>query len=384
MTNINPAIYAMGAIFAGPSADGTNGQVLVTNGSKQLSFTTIVSGVTALNSLTGSLSIAVGTSGSDVAVSASGSTVTVNIPDAGASARGVITTGTQTIAGAKTFSTNVVVSNASNAVVPLAINLASGQTADVIQVTANGGLAGDTFRIDQKGNVTLKSNSDGTTGVLKLQGTGASCELTQYFSSTYITSTAYPFVFGTSNSGQVQISPYGVTVSTAGMSGYGGLWFGTGSVGTYGDVGVTRVDASTAKIADRATLAYRDLIVRNITLQADASHSVSIFVINEVSSTSTNRENFSIDTAWIDSTDATRKARATFNAYDTAIREFARGWADGSTGRFAIATPASAPTDAHLAAGQISFYLDETGHNLIVRAKYADGTTLKTATIPLV
>lgn len=58
-----------------------------------------------INSLNGvSQTLAVGTSGTDFAVSSSGSTHTFNLPDAGASARGAVTTGTQTIAGAKTLS----------------------------------------------------------------------------------------------------------------------------------------------------------------------------------------------------------------------------------------------------------------------------------------
>jgi hypothetical protein len=56
---------------------------------------------------------------------------------------------------------------------------------------------------------------------------------------------------------------------------------------------------------------------------------------------------------------------------------------DGSR-RIFQGAPASAPTDAHLAASTIHFYLDEAGANLKVRVKYADGTTLKTATIALV
>jgi len=60
-------------------------------------------GITTLNGLTtATQSFAVGTSGTDFAVSSATSTHTFNLPDAGASARGVVTTGTQTIAGAKT------------------------------------------------------------------------------------------------------------------------------------------------------------------------------------------------------------------------------------------------------------------------------------------
>lgn len=52
--------------------------------------------------------------------------------------------------------------------------------------------------------------------------------------------------------------------------------------------------------------------------------------------------------------------------------------------RFFQPTPASAPTDGDLGASMVSFYLDESGNNLKVRAKYANGTTLKTGTLALV
>lgn len=61
-----------------------------------------------LNGLTeATQTFAVGSSGTDFGIASSGSAHTFNIPDASASARGLVTTGTQTFAGAKTFSTSM-------------------------------------------------------------------------------------------------------------------------------------------------------------------------------------------------------------------------------------------------------------------------------------
>ncbi|WP_430900451.1 MULTISPECIES: hypothetical protein [unclassified Paraflavitalea] len=71
-------------------------------------------GIGTLNTLTATTqTFATGTTGTDFNISSATSTHTFNIPDASATARGLITTGTQTFAGAKSFSTSVAINNAS-------------------------------------------------------------------------------------------------------------------------------------------------------------------------------------------------------------------------------------------------------------------------------
>ncbi len=91
-----------------PAADGTSGQCLTTDGSGAFSFASCAgASITSLNGLTGSTqTFATGTSGSDFNISSSGTIHTFNIPNAGAAARGLVSTGTQTLSGNKTFTGN--------------------------------------------------------------------------------------------------------------------------------------------------------------------------------------------------------------------------------------------------------------------------------------
>ena len=71
-------------------------------------ITTFTTGLTALNGLTAQVqNFATGTSGTDFNISSASATHTFNLPDASASNRGAVTTGTQTFAGIKTFNSTI-------------------------------------------------------------------------------------------------------------------------------------------------------------------------------------------------------------------------------------------------------------------------------------
>ena len=72
-------------------------------------ITTFTTGLTALNGLTAQVqNFATGTSGTDFSISSASTTHTFNLPSASATARGLVTTGTQTFAGTKTFTSTIV------------------------------------------------------------------------------------------------------------------------------------------------------------------------------------------------------------------------------------------------------------------------------------
>lgn len=114
--------YNLGDILVGAGTSmfalpvGTNGYVLTSDNTAPFSISwqpTSATGLTTLNGLNAGLQYLVtGTSGTGFNISSSGSTHTFNIPLAGSGATGLVSTLSQTFAGAKTFSSNLSVTDA--------------------------------------------------------------------------------------------------------------------------------------------------------------------------------------------------------------------------------------------------------------------------------
>jgi hypothetical protein len=106
-----------------------------------------------------SVGITLGTTGTDVNVTGSPITtsgnITINIPDASATARGVVNTGTQTFAGAKTFNSDIIVNGVN-------VGKGEGTGADNVRVGANTLIANTTGANNTAlGARSLQTNTSG-------------------------------------------------------------------------------------------------------------------------------------------------------------------------------------------------------------------------------
>jgi hypothetical protein len=135
-------------------------------------ITTFTTGIQALNGLTKQTQyFTVGTSGTDFNISSATDTHTFNLPNADSSTRGVVSTGTQSFAGVKTFLNNIKASDQFYIREQNALNLLANHT----QVQANNtyfaftngaGTGSATFTYNGSHNYTLP----GATGTIALVG----------------------------------------------------------------------------------------------------------------------------------------------------------------------------------------------------------------------
>jgi len=94
---------------------------------------TVSGGISSLNGLTDATqTFATGTTGTNFGIVSSAGVHTFNLPDASATARGVVTTGTQTFAGAKTFGGQIKFTSSGSVYTPNLQNPASGSGAGIM------------------------------------------------------------------------------------------------------------------------------------------------------------------------------------------------------------------------------------------------------------
>jgi hypothetical protein len=158
-------------------------------------ITSFSTGITALNGLTAQVQyFQTGTSGTDFNISSTTATHTFNIPDASATARGLITTGTQTIAGTKTFSDatknngGIFLQNGSSSSLAAYMNL--GGLTNGVKFTSGGGISntftlpsatGYTFTFpNATGTIALTSDIPSLTGYVPYTGATTNVALGVY------------------------------------------------------------------------------------------------------------------------------------------------------------------------------------------------------------
>ena len=197
-------------------------------------ITTFTTGLTALNGLTAQVQyFGTGTSGSDFNIVSSVATHTFNIPSASATARGLITTGTQTIAGSKTITgtttftggpilsdTNLTYANSGYTLVLQSPTLSVNRTVTLPNGTGTLALTSDI-------SYPVTSVFGRTGAVVATSGDYNSDQVTEGTTNLYFTNTRARTAISLTTTGSTGASTYNNTTGVLNIPNYADQYVGT-------------------------------------------------------------------------------------------------------------------------------------------------------------
>jgi len=157
--------------------------------------------------------LSVGTTGTDFNIANAANSIVLNLPDASATNRGAVTTGTQTLAGAKTFSS--LATFGASIAMSAASNLVRGTTSDGSDNSAITITPSDAAGTTRAGQIIVAGNENGLTGSIYL--TSGAVAGGNIFLTLSTTSTAINFVNST-GVGILAALERGKVITRAGLS----------------------------------------------------------------------------------------------------------------------------------------------------------------------
>jgi len=240
-------------------------------------------GISTLNTLTAATqTFAVGTSGTDFAIVSGTSTHTFNLPDAAAASRGVVSTGTQTFGGAKTFPANITLGAVGGASGKVSL---LGTTSGTVGIQAAAAAGTWDLTLPTTGGTNgwfLQTNGSGVTTWAAAGGSGDVLQNGNSF--------AAAMIIGTNDNNTLSLEQNGVTALTIGT-----------------DKNVTLIQTGTETNA----VTNRLILQTNTTNTVEAGFGTGILFQAE-SSTTNDQDLGTIRFLWADHTHGTRTSDAVF------------------------------------------------------------------------